>query len=76
MSQSIHKDTPAIQLDVIETVPMDIDMVTANSLYEEIERTGSARVYDILFETGSYEMLPESGRFHQSVQMKRRKGGH
>ena len=60
LSQSIHKETAAIQLDVIETVPMEVDMVTATSLYEEMERTGRARVYGILFEVGCYEILPES----------------
>lgn len=60
VSVSIHKPAPAIQVDVIEPRPMETGLITAGSLYDEMRRTGRARVYDILFETGSYDILPGS----------------
>ena len=53
---------PLVQLDIIETKPMDMGMVTvdAEALEQGIKEKGSISVYGILFDTGKVDVKPES----------------
>ena len=52
----------ATQVDVIEIKPMEAGLVAVNaeSLANDITRTGHASVYGILFDTGKADVKPES----------------
>ena len=56
------KDHALILLDVIETVPMESDMVTVNaeSMARDIAATGRVALYGILFDTDRTDIKPES----------------
>ncbi len=53
---------PIVQVDIIEEKAMDIGLIKADAdaLEREIERTGTAPVYDIYFDRGKAEVKPES----------------
>jgi outer membrane protein OmpA-like peptidoglycan-associated protein len=58
-----NSTTPAsVQLDVIETKPMESGLVVMNAenLAGDITRTGHASVYGIYFDTGKADLKPES----------------
>lgn len=53
---------PLVQLDVIETKPMETGLVTVNAeaLAKDIEQTGHASIYGIYFDTGKADVKPQS----------------
>jgi len=53
---------PLVQLDIIETKPMETDLVKVNAeaLAKDIEQTGHASVYGIYFDTGKADVKPQS----------------
>lgn len=53
---------PVVQLDIIETKPMETGMVKVNAeaLAKDIERTGHAPIYGIYFDTGKADIKPQS----------------
>jgi len=53
---------PIVQVDIIEEKAMDIGLIKADAdaLEREIERTGTAPVYDIYFDRGKADVKPES----------------
>lgn len=55
-------DNPGVQVDVIETRPMEKGKVKTDSgaLAEEIQATGVASIHDLYFDTGKAEIRPES----------------
>jgi len=59
---SVHKPEPAIQVEIIEELPMDADLVTVDAAYmrDALERTGSMALYGIHFDTDSAVMKPKS----------------
>jgi outer membrane protein OmpA-like peptidoglycan-associated protein len=56
------KDHALVLLDVIETVPMESEMVTvdAAAMARDIANTGHVAVYGILFDTDKSDIKPES----------------
>lgn len=53
---------PLVQLDIIETKPMETGLVKVNAeaLAKEIEQTGHASIYGIYFDTGKADVKPQS----------------
>jgi len=51
---------PTIQLDVIEVKPMEIGLVTAGTMLDDITRTGRVAIYGIYFDTDKADVKPES----------------
>ena len=53
---------PVVQLDIIETKPMETGLVkvTADALAKDIEKTGHASIYGIYFDTGKADVKPQS----------------
>jgi outer membrane protein OmpA-like peptidoglycan-associated protein len=53
---------PLVQLDIIETKPMETGLVKVNAeaLAKEIEQTGRASIYGIYFDTGKADVKPQS----------------
>ena len=53
---------PGIQLDVIETKPMEEELITveANALAKEMSERGAVAIQDIHFDTGKAQIKPES----------------
>ncbi len=57
---SIHTPNPIALVNVVEVDVIDLDLLSAGELMEQIRATGKALVYGIYFDTGSYEIKPES----------------
>lgn len=53
---------PVVQLDIIETKPMETGLVKviAEALAKDIEQTGHASIYGIYFDTGKADVKPQS----------------
>lgn len=49
-----------IQLDVIELTPMEIGLVSVDTMFESLRRTGQIAIHDIHFAFDSAELLEES----------------
>jgi len=64
---SIHSSIPLVLVNVIECQEMAEDLISAGDLREQIEMTGKALVYGIYFDTGSYEIKPESGEMMEEI---------
>lgn len=60
VSISIHKRNPVIQADFIEVKPMEEGLVTADTMMEDMTRTGRVVIYGIYFDTGRVDVKPES----------------
>jgi outer membrane protein OmpA-like peptidoglycan-associated protein len=60
VSISIHKRNPVIQADFIEVKPMEEGLVTADTMMEDMTRTGRVVIYGIYFDTGRADVKPES----------------
>ena len=60
VSISIHKRNPVIQADFIEIKPMEEGLVTADTMMEDMTRTGRVVIYGIYFDTGKADVKPES----------------
>ncbi len=59
---SIHKPQPAIQLEIVEMLPMEGDLVAVDAefLGDELARVGFVALHGIHFETDSDVMRPDS----------------
>lgn len=64
---SIHSSLPLILVSVVECQAMEEDLITTGDLREQIEMTGKALVYGIHFDTGSYEIKPESDEVLEEI---------
>jgi len=53
---------PLVQLDIIETKPMETGLIKVNAeaLAKDIEQTGHASIYGIYFDTGKADVKPQS----------------
>jgi len=60
VSISVHKRNPVIQADFVEVKPMEEGLVTADTMIEDITRTGRVAIYGIYFDTGKVDVKPES----------------
>ncbi len=60
VSISIHKRNPVVQVDIIEVKPMEGGLVTADTMMEDITRTGRVAIYGIYFDTDRADIKPES----------------
>lgn len=60
VSISMHKRNPVIQADFIEVKPMEEGLVTADTMMEDMARTGRVVIYGIYFDTGKVNVKPES----------------
>lgn len=60
VSISMHKRNPVIQADFIEVKPMEEGLVTADTMMEDMTRTGRVVIYGIYFDTGKADVKPES----------------
>lgn len=60
VSTSMHKRNPVIQVDIIEVKPMEEGLVTADTMMEDITRTGRVAIYGIYFDTDRADIKPES----------------
>jgi len=60
VSISIHKRNPVIQVDFIEVKPMETELVTADTMMEDITRTGRVAIYGIYFDTDRADIKSES----------------
>jgi len=60
VSISMHKRYPVIQADFIEVKPMEEGLVTADTMMEDMTRTGRVVIYGIYFDTGKAGVKPES----------------
>lgn len=60
VSISMHKRNPVIQADFIEVKPMEEGLVTADTMMEDMARTGRVVIYGIYFDTGKVDVKPES----------------
>ncbi len=60
VSISMHKRNPVIQADFIEVKPMQEGLVTADTMMEDMTRTGRVVIYGIYFDTGGADVKPES----------------
>jgi flagellar motor protein MotB len=56
------QNSPVVQLDIIETKPIETGLVIVNAeaLAKDIEKTGHASVYGIYFDTGKADVKPQS----------------
>lgn len=59
---SWFQNFPVVQLDIIETKPMETGLIKVNAeaLAEDIFKTGHAAIYGIYFDTGKADLKPES----------------
>ena len=64
---SSHSSLPLILVTVIECQEITDDLISTGELREQIEMTGKALVYGIHFDTGSYEIKPESGEVLEEI---------
>ncbi len=64
---SIHSSLPLILVTVIECQAMAEDLISAGDLLEQLEMTGKALVYGIHFDTGSYQIKPESDEMLEEI---------
>ncbi len=64
---SIHTPNPIALVNVVEVDVIDLDLLSAGELMEQIRATGKALVYGIYFDTGSYEIKPESEPMLQEI---------
>ena len=60
VSISMHKRNPVIQADFIEVKPMEEGLVTADTMMEDMTRTGRVVIYGIYFDTGRADVKSES----------------
>jgi len=60
VSISIHKRNPVIQVDFIEVKPMETGLVTADTMIEDITRTGRVAIYGIYFDTDRADVKSDS----------------
>ena len=60
VSMTLHKRNPVIQADFIEIKPMEEGLVTADTMMEDMTRTGRVVIYGIYFDTGKADVKPES----------------
>ncbi|MEA2066553.1 MAG: OmpA family protein [Thermotogota bacterium] len=60
VSISILKRNPVIQVDFIEVKPMETGLVTADTMMEDITRTGRVAIYGIYFDTDRADIKPDS----------------
>ncbi|TKJ47161.1 hypothetical protein CEE34_05205 [Candidatus Aerophobetes bacterium Ae_b3a] len=60
VSISMHKRNPVIQADFVEVKPMEEGLVTADTMMEDMTRTGRVVIYGIYFDTGRADVKPES----------------
>ncbi len=60
VSMSMHKRNPVIQADFVEVKPMEEGLVTADTMMEDMTRTGRVVIYGIYFDTGRADVKPES----------------
>lgn len=53
---------PVVQLDIIETKPMETGLIKVNAeaLAKDIEQTGHVSIYGIFFDTGKADVKPQS----------------
>lgn len=56
-----REDHPAIKLVVVEVKPMEVGLVTAGTMLDDIDKTGHVAIYGIYFEFGKADVKPESG---------------
>ncbi len=67
VSISIHRRYPVIQVDVIEVKPMEEGLVTADTMMEDITRTGRVAIYGIYFDTDRADIKPESDQTLEEI---------
>ncbi len=60
VSISMHKRNPVIQADFIKVKPMEEGLVTADTMMEDMTRTGRVVIYGIYFDTGRADIKHES----------------
>ena len=56
------EDDVVYTLVTVESKPMDMNMVTLNILNDGIASKGKVAIYNIYFDTGKYEVKPESSK--------------
>lgn len=61
------KNSPTIQLDVIEIKALAAGLVTAGRMADEIARTGRVALYTLYFDTGRADVKPESDPTLQQI---------
>jgi OmpA-OmpF porin, OOP family len=68
---ALYVDNQSALLDVVEVKPMESGLVAVNAaaLAEDIKRTGHASVYGIFFDTGKWDVKPESEAAIQQVAL-------